>query len=375
MLHTIFIFIGILAILVFAHELGHFWTAKKLGLIPKEFGFGFPPRIGGFYKNNIGKWVWVWGSSTPTDAIGTIYSVNWLPLGGFVNIGEDEEAGDDPRHFKNQKPWKRIVILSAGVAMNLAVAVIFLSWGFMLGLPQAVEDLPAGTKVIDRNIQVLQVLPDSPADRAGLQLGDIIMSINDKTFMSESELQDYVAAQDNKELLYKIKRGSEQLSFHITPEIMSSTGKAGIGIAITETGIVQFPWYRAIWEGLTATISMTWFIIIAFIALIKNLIMGAGVAADVAGPVGIAVMTGQVASLGFVYLLQFTALLSINLAIINFLPFPALDGGRVLFVMIEKIFRRPVPEKIENTMHNIGFFLLIILVIIVTYRDVMKFWQ
>jgi len=374
MLHTVIIFVTVLAILIFAHELGHFWTAKKLGLVPKEFGFGFPPRLGGFYKNETGKWVWIWGNQAPLDCLGTVYSVNWLPLGGFVNIGEDDIAGDDPRHFKNQAAWKRIIILSAGVTMNLVVAVVFISWAFMLGLPQAVEDVPAGVEITDKHIQILQVLPDSPAALAGLQLGDVIFSINGNNFLSESEIQDYVANKQGQELTYVIKRGSNDLSFNIKPEVMSETNRAGIGVAITETGIVRFPWYRAIWEGIMTTASMTWFIIVSFFMLIKNLVMGVGVSADVTGPVGIAAMTGQVANLGFSYLLQFTAILSINLAIINFLPFPALDGGRVLFVLIEKLRGRPVPEKIESALHNAGFFLLIILVVIVTYRDVMKFW-
>ncbi|PIR95051.1 RIP metalloprotease RseP [Candidatus Falkowbacteria bacterium CG10_big_fil_rev_8_21_14_0_10_37_6] len=375
MFTTIITFLIILAVLVFAHELGHFWTAKKLGLIPKEFGFGFPPRIGGFYKGTEGKWRWVWGTKRPSDAFGTLYSINWLPLGGFVNIGEDEEAGGDPKHFKNQKPWKRTIILSAGVVMNLLVAAVFISWGFMIGLPQTISGLPDGVQVRDKNIQVLQVLPNTPAESAGIQLGDIILSIDGQSFTNEDSLQEYIAGKQGQELKYLIRRGDQETSFNITLETISSTGEAGIGIAIAETGIVSYPFFRAIWEGIAATAGMTWYIIIAFAVLLKNLVMGAGVSADVSGPVGIAVMTGQVASLGFVYLLQFAAMLSINLAIINFLPFPALDGGRVLFVIIEKLRGRPVPEKIENALHNAGFILLIMLVFIVTYRDVLKFWH
>jgi len=375
MFTTIITFLIILAVLVFAHELGHFWTAKKLGLIPKEFGFGFPPRIGGFYKGTENKWCWVWGTKRPSDALGTLYSINWLPLGGFVNIGEDEEAGGDPKHFKNQKPWKRTIILSAGVVMNLLVAAVFISWGFMIGLPQTISGLPDGVQVRDKNIQVLQVLPNTPAESAGIQLGDIILSIDGQSFTNEDGLQEYIAGKQGQELKYLVRRGDQETNFNVTLETISSTGEAGIGIAIAETGIVSYPFFRAIWEGIAATAGMTWYIIIAFAALLKNLVMGAGVSADVSGPVGIAVMTGQVASLGFVYLLQFAAMLSINLAIINFLPFPALDGGRVLFVIIEKLRGRPVPEKIENALHNAGFILLIILVFIVTYRDVLKFWH
>jgi regulator of sigma E protease len=375
MLITLITFIIILGILVFVHELGHFWTAKKLGLTPKEFGFGFPPRIGGFYKATNGRWRWVWGTKNPVDAADTVYSVNWLPLGGFVNIGEDEEAGDDPRHFKNQKPWKRIVILSAGVTMNLVLAAIFIAWGFMLGLPQTLDEVPTGARVSEPHVQVLQVLPNSPAEQAGLQLGDIIVSIDGQTFTSEAGVQDYVAGKAGQTLTYDIRRGNEEIQIPITITTLVSTGEAGAGIAIAETGIVSLPWYRAMWEGVKATVIMTWFIVVAFAELIKNLVAGGGVAADVSGPVGIAVMTGQVAKLGFVYLLQFAAMLSINLAIINFLPFPALDGGRVVFVILEKIRGRAVSEKLEAALHNAGFVLLILLVLVVTYRDVLKFWK
>ena len=137
--------------------------------------------------------------------------------------------------------------------------------------------------------------------------------------------------------------------------------------------MVKYPWHLAIAEGIKTTIVLTWLIMVAFYELIKGLFVGQGVSADLAGPVGIAVITGQVARMGFVYILQFTALLSINLAIINFLPIPALDGGRVLFLIIEKFKGSPVKKEIETAIHNIGFSLLMLLVLIVTFRDVARF--
>src|SRR3989339_1874753 len=319
MFTTLITFIIILGILVFVHELGHFWTAKKLGLTPKEFGFGFPPRIFGMQKikgvqrslreqsedieisadaegvresvsvssvtetQNFSRWRMVTGAAALeregeeiTEA-GTIYSLNWLPLGGFVNIGEDEEAGNDPRHFKNQKPWKRVVILSAGVAMNLAVAAVFITWGFMLGLPQTLDEVPAGAHIRERHVQILQVLPGSPAEQAGVQMGDVIASIDGQTFTSEAGVQDYVAGKAGETLTYDIRRGSEEMKIPITLTKLASTGEAGAGIAIAETGIVSLPWYRAIWEGIKATVIMTWFIITAFVALLYKLLAGAGV--------------------------------------------------------------------------------------------------
>ncbi|MFA5317880.1 MAG: RIP metalloprotease RseP [Patescibacteria group bacterium] len=382
MFTTIIIFLVILSILVFAHELGHFWTAKKLGLTPKEFGFGFPPRIGGFYKTKQGKWRWKWGGGKIENITGTIYSINYLPLGGFVNVGEDDDIGgdeelkNDPKHFKNQKPWKRGVILTAGVVMNLILAAVFFSIGYMIGLPKVVDEVGPGARFSEKNIQVVQILSNTPAEEAGVKVGDIIISINGQEFANYKDLSDFAASKNNEQLDYKIKRGKEELDLMIVPEpIFENDNIPGIGIAIAETGLVSYPWYLAIWEGIKTTIFLTWYIIVAFAVLIKSLIMGHGAGVEIAGPVGIANMTGQMAQLGFVYILQFSAILSINLAIINYLPFPALDGGRVLFLIIEKFRGKPVSEKVEAFMHNLGFILLMLAVAVVTLRDVLKLFN
>lgn len=422
MLTTIIIFIIILSLLVFAHELGHFWTARRFGVKAEEFGFGFPPRIFGVQRvkgkrmEAVGeveqkeivvsdvqtadgtevvraketdtiteidravafkKWRMIWRGGEPKPVRegkgGTIYSINWLPLGGFVKIkGEQGENRDEPDSFSFQKIWKRIVIVSAGVTMNLVLAVALISTGFILGLPQVVENLPSGARVEDRNIQVMQVLENSPAEKSGLQMGDIIIGINGEQFTTYEELQAFVAGQVGNELIYEIKRGVNILEFHATPEVLAETKKGGIGIAVAEMGIVSFPWYQAIWEGIKTTLYLTWFIIVAILGLIKSLIVGQGVSADIAGPVGIAVLTGQVAKLGFIYILQFAAILSINLAIINFLPFPALDGGRVVFLFIEKMRGKAVSQKIEGLVHLVGFWILMGLVLLITVRDVFK---
>ena len=373
MLLTLITFLIVLSVLVIAHEFGHFWTARKFGLKPEEFGIGFPPRAFGIYKNKDGKWVKVMGGKKVEDASDTIYSINWFPLGGFVKLGEDEEGGDDPNHFQNKKIWQRMIMISAGVIMNIILAAILISAGLMFGLPQALDNIDARAQVFDKKIQIVEVLGESPAKEAGLKMGDVVVSINGNELTNYENLQKFNADNINQELKYKIKRGQVEFEKTIIPITIEETGKGGIGIGIIETGIVKYPWYLAIWEGIKTTIFLTWAIIVAFYELIKGLIVGQGISADVAGPVGIAVLTGQVARMGFVYVLQFTALLSINLAIINFLPFPALDGGRVLFLIIEKIKGSPVKREVEAVIHNIGFALLMILVLIVTFKDVAKF--
>lgn len=379
---TIIIFLAVLSILVFVHEVGHFISARRFGVKAEEFGFGFPPRLGGIYRNREGKWKLVWGSRPVEDSPGTVYSFNWIPLGGFVKIKGENGDNSDLDSFVNKKIWKRAIILSAGVFMNIVLAAVLFSIGLSIGMPQALDDINPRAAIRDRSIQIIQVLPDSPAAQAGIQIGDVIENINGEEFTSYQELQKFVDEHTGEELIYKIKRAQAELTEKITPQIIPDTGKGGIGVGIIETGTVKYPFYIAAWEGIKITGIYTWAVTVAFYDFFKGVITGAGVSADLAGPVGIATMTGQVARMGLIYLLQFIAILSINLAIINFIPFPALDGGRVLFLAIEKIKGAPVKREIESLIHNIGFALLMVLVLIVTLKDIAKlgdkfrmFWE
>jgi len=386
MLFTIVIFLVVLSVLVFVHELGHFIVARRFGVKAEEFGFGFPPRAWGFYKSVNGQWKQVAGNKAVDDAADTIYSLNWIPLGGFVKIkgelgpsdgsilGEPGEATDDQDSFFTKKIWQRILIISAGVLMNVILAAALLAIGFGIGLPQVLTDnMDPSVTITDRKIQVVDVMPGTPAAAAGVQIGDVILSIQGNQFKQYSDLQAYVNGQLGKPLLYKIQRGNVTLDKEVTPKILAETNKAGIGIGVAETGLVSYPWYEAIWQGAKNAVETIGLIIAAFYTLIKSLILHQGVSGNIAGPVGIAVMTGEVARMGFIYLLQFTALLSLNLAVINFLPFPALDGGRALFLVIEAIKGKPVKRELEAVIHNIGFAVLMLLVLFVTFRDVLGF--
>ncbi len=371
---TIITFILVLSLLVFVHELGHFWTARRFGIKAEEFGFGFPPRAWGIYKNGEGKWKTVWGAKEVVDCPTTVYSINWIPMGGFVKIkGEDGEFEQDADSFANRSIWKRAVVLSAGVSMNVLLAIVLISFGLMIGMPQDLDTLSAGAKVENRQIQVIHVLDNTPASKAGVAVGDTIVSVGGRNFPTYQELQQFVDRNTGKPLAYQFRHEGRTVDYEITPEVMKETGKGGIGVALVETGIVRYPWYRAVWQGTKTTFQLIGLIISAFYELFKSLVMGRGVTTEVAGPVGIASLTGQAARMGFIYLLQFAALLSLNLAIINFLPFPALDGGRVLFLVIEKFRGRAIKREVETAIHNIGFALLMVLIVLVTFRDVLKF--
>ena len=370
MLLTIIAFIAVLSILVFAHELGHFWTARRFGTKCEEFGFGYPPRACGFYKNNQQKWVWLWGKKEVSDASDTIYSINWIPVGGFVKIkGENGEGKTDVNSFAHKKIWQRALILSAGVIMNVILAGVLFSLGMMLGMPQMLDTVPKQATVSQPQIQIVQVLDKAPAS-GQLKMGDIIMSVDNQVFIKNQELIDYTASKVDQPIAYVIKRGGKEQTIVVTPHIIPETGKGGIGVAIAEVGIVKYPWYAALWYGFKTAIIMLWAIVLGLYELIKSLFTDQSLAGQVAGPVGIAALTGQMAHMGFVYLLNFTAILSLNLALINFLPLPALDGGRLLFLVIEKIKGKPVKQTTEALVHNIGFILLMLLVLIVTFKDV-----
>lgn len=369
---TIIIFIAVLSLLVFAHEMGHFWVARRFGLKPKEFGFGMPPRAFGIYKDKNGKWKKTRGSKEVKDASDTIYSINWLPLGGFVALGEDDDATDDPNHFHNKPAWQRFLILVSGVSMNVLLAAVLISFGLMIGLPQTIDETDIAAKVSDRKIQIIEVLPDSIAFNAGIKTNDIILGLNGDDFSNSEELQNYVDTNIDKEIIYNIKRGQEEIEFKLTPRVREDTNRGGIGIGIIDTGIVKYSFFQAIWNGFKITLFLTWYILIAFYELIKGLIMGQGLSVELGGPVRIAQITGDAARMGLPYLINFSALLSINLAIINILPFPALDGGRILFIFLEKIIGRPVKKELEGTIHYIGFILLMILIVLITYKDIAR---
>ncbi len=374
MILTIVTFILVLSLLVFVHELGHFWVARRFGLKPKEFGFGFPPRAIGYYKNKEGKWKTVKGNKDPEDAADTIYSINWLPMGGFVNLAEDDDGGDDPNHFSNKPVWQRAAILLAGVTMNVLLAAVLISFGFMIGLPQATSDLGPNAKISERKVQVIEVLSDSPAKLAGIEVGDVIVAVDGEKIDSNEQIQELVRKNIGSSLAYSIKRNNNPMEKQITPVLIKESGEGGIGVSITETGIVRYSFFVAIWEGVKTTISITWFIILAFLGLIKGILMGNGVNAEVGGPIRIAEITGDAVRMGFSYLINFSALLSINLAVINAFPFPALDGGRIIFLIVEKLQGKPVSKRFEGAVHQAGLLFLMILIVLVTYKDIARFF-
>jgi len=380
MLVTIIVFFVMLSLLVFVHEVGHFYTARKCGIRVDEFGLGIPPRAVGIRREKTqaenGKekmrWRIIWGNKKLEDGKPTVYSLNWLPIGGFVKIkGENGEAALEPDSFASQSIGKRIIVLAAGVLMNLLLCMLLLMIGYGIGMPSAGPKDPGAIAVTPVKIQIVEVINDLPAKAAGVKLGDVISRVDGREFLEIKDLQNYLSERAGEEVSFELQRGEETLTKQIGVQKYQDT--VGIGIALSETQVIRYPWYLAIWYGFKMTFIWLAFIFVTLFTIIKNLILATPVGLEVTGPVGIAVMTGEATRLGIFYLLQFVALISLNLAIINILPFPALDGGRILFLLIEKIRGRAIKQKWENLAHNIGFILLMGLVLVVTYRDVLRY--
>lgn len=352
-METIIVFILILAVLILVHELGHFITAVKLGVDVEEFAIGFPPKIVSWKRR------------------GVRYSINWIPMGGFVKIkGEQGEALDDPRSFVNQPAWKKIFIVSAGVLMNFFLAFILLSVVFMSGFPQELTSDINQQNVRDKNIVILQIAKDGPADKAGLDIGDKILKVNGKTFGNDEDVyaQLEFLRGENVELTV-LKNNNQEAIYNLRHEVLADEEESRLGIGITETGIIDYGFFGSIVQGAKVTFYMIVSIIVALYHLLANLIIRGDLAEGFGGPVAVAVVTGQIVKMGFIHIVYFAALLSINLGVINFFPFPALDGGRALFILVQAVTRKKLNEKVEAWIHNSGFIVLIILLIVITFRD------
>lgn len=371
---SIVIFIIMLLVLVLVHEAGHFFTAKKFGIRVDEFGFGFPPKLFGIKKGE------------------TEYTFNLLPIGGFVKIfGEspDEESLNGPdrdRSFINKPKWQQAIVLLAGVASNFLLAWLLFSFGFMTGLPTSVGAEPAGYELQGVNLVVTSVLAESPAEVSGLRAGDKIISLkhmhpvkkssetlHTTTEVDPSVLKSFIMEHNpGDEIEIGYIRGKNTEVDIAKVKVGGTEAEPVIGISMDMIGTAKLPVFKAFSEGLSLTWFMTKNTAMGLYGLISGAVMGKGSLDGVTGPVGMVGIVGDAYQFGFVYLLSFAALISINLAIINLIPFPALDGGRLFFLLIEKIKGSSMNPKVANTANMIGFSLLILLMVVITYYDVVK---
>jgi regulator of sigma E protease len=357
---TALIFIIVISILVFVHELGHFVTAKRAGMRVDEFGFGFPPRLLGIKRGE------------------TVYSINWIPFGGFVKIhGEDGEDRQDPRSFGSKPFWPRMKVVLAGVVVNLLFAMVLLMIANSIGLRKAVDDTMRD-RAQNLQVQIYQVAPDSPAAEADIRVLDEIRGfvVGGQRVMTETsqDVLDFVQQHKGEKVTILTRRGGEDIEKTVTLRANPPAGQGPLGVSPILTGEFSYPWYEAIWRGVYDGVGILMSTFIGYWNLFKTLFVDGKLMADVSGPVGIASLTGQAARVGFNFLLQFMAMISINLAILNAIPFPALDGGRAFLLIVEKLRGKALDKHIEGYINATGFIVLLGLMAIITFRDIAKFF-
>lgn len=358
MFFTIVTFVVVLAVLVLIHEFGHFYAARKAGVRVEEFGFGFPPRLFGVKRGD------------------TLYSFNLLPLGGFVRLyGEDDpDLGEES--FGAKSLFARTIIVAAGVIANVLLAMVIFTIVAAIGAPTiATED---GAQLENSEVRVVAVSENSPASEIGLEIGDQIVGLQSSGGMinvtTTSEVREYIAARHGEKVDLLVRRGGETVALSVTPRTIFPEDEGSVGFAMAEIGFERTPWYLAPIEGVRRTFELLWLIVAFLGQLVAALFVGGGgeLAGSVSGPVGIANVVGDSLRFGFVYLLEIVGLLSVNLAVLNILPIPALDGGRLAFFAIEKIRGRELEAHVPRIAHNVGFLLLIGILLIVTYRDIVQ---
>lgn len=366
-LGTILAFIGVLVVLVLVHELGHFIVAKRAGITVQEFGVGFPPRIGSV----------VWH--------GTRYSLNWIPLGGFVKmLGEDGEAEAEKMRKRglsdaaidkamegafNRKPiWVRIVVLVAGVAMNFLLAAVL--FAVALSLPGTEGRGP---------LTVTEIQAGSPAVVAGLEVGDVIVAADGRTFPVSRDLTAYVRSRAGHLVELTVRRAGSETVIPVTPRALSDAeqakGMGAVGFSYEPDRFVEVPPSvgspaEAAWKGITAAGDLAVKIPGGLASAVAGLLGLAPDAGTAVGPIGIASETGRVLRAPLVSQLIFVGILSVNLAVLNVLPFPPLDGGRIAVTVVEAVRRRRLPAEREALVYLTGFMVLILLVILISIRDV-----
>lgn len=359
---SILLFFAVILVLVLVHEFGHFIIAKRAGIRVDEFAFGFPPKI----------WGKKWGETT--------YSFNALPLGGYVKIygenpDEATEAIDKKRSFTHQSKWIQGFVITGGVIFNLLLAWLLISSTLMIGVP-AGADSGEGYPILNQRLMITGIHEKSPALISGLHPGDVLLEIRDGgdsiVPTSPESVTNYISTREGHPLVITFERGGERKESTMSPVSGIVPEHPAIGIYMDMVGTLKLPVHVALWEGLKKTYLYTKLTAVGITEFLSTVVMGQSDFSQVTGPVGIVNAVGDAANAGMVNLLLFTALISINLAVINVLPFPALDGGRLLFIVIEGVTKRQIKAKVMNMFNLVGFALLMLLMVVVTYHDIAK---
>ncbi len=363
---SILIFLAVLFVLVLVHELGHFIVAKWTGMRVDEFGIGFPPKLFGIKKGE------------------TEYTLNALPLGGFVKIfGEDAIVNSDGSVqskteglFTSKSKWAQSAVLVAGVTMNVLLAWVLMVVVFVVGISTVVSESDASPEA---ELTITTVLPESPAERAKLPSGAILkeISVGDARLeaLTPSAFSGLVSEHADTPITLAYTYKGELRVSHITPEkglIKENMEQPALGVSLALIDEVHYSVLGAIKKATVSTVTSLRDITVGLSTLIFDAFRFKADLTGVAGPVGIVGLVGEASAFGIPALLMFTAFISLNLAVINLLPFPALDGGRLLFVIIEAVKGTPINPRISGALNTVGFMLLMLLMVAVTWNDIAR---
>lgn len=358
------IVIVILVALIVAHEFGHFITAKLFKVTVEEFGVGYPPRAFSF-----GKWR------------GTEYTLNWLPFGGFVRLLEEDpprssEARLKVGGFAAAPKWHQAIILAAGVFANILVGWVLFVGAFMSGTTTVVDEAAPGATLIVSN-----VVPDSPAAQAGLRAGDTIVYMVDLKTKEDlktptpSGVVSFIESRGGKPVAVTYTRGTNSTTVEIVPAhavLVNEAGRPAIGVALALVAEQKLGFYEAVSVSFAHTWGALKTVTVSLGTLVRDAIFGKPDISSLVGPVGLVDVVGGATSYGAGYLLSLAAFISLNLAVVNLIPIPALDGGRLLFVLIEAVTRRQIPALVSRVFNTFGFALIIFLMVAVTYNDIVR---
>lgn len=355
------------------HEAGHFIFAKIFKMRVDEFAFGFPPSL---FKKKIGQ---------------TTYSFNMIPLGGYVKIFgenglEEEEIKNLHEHdrqklFGNKPYWQRIIVLSGGVFFNILAAIVFFTVAYMIGSNIYLDQTDiAANRNATREMVLVDMDPKSPLLGTGIEVDDKIQALQaDNVTLTGADLDSFSAAQfiqdhnnSNIQIFYKDKSGYTKNLF-VTPKAGIIDGKKILGAKFADTTYKKYSFPKAVYSAVNITITQLGFIFYSLYDLVNNMIFKhAKLEDNISGPIGLAVMTSKVSTQGIDQLFIFAGMLSLSLAAFNILPIPALDGGRIAFVLAEIVARKKVKASTEQIFHGVGFLALLCLMVFVTYFDIVK---
>jgi len=358
---TALIVLAILVLLIVIHELGHFAAAKFFKVRVEEFGVGYPPRAFSFGK---------WG--------GTEYTLNWIPFGGFVRLWGDEGEGQHGKgSLVDANRGVQAIILVAGVAANAVLGWVLFTVALHMGIPRVVTDVAPEENV---RLIVAEVVAGSPAAAAGLQAGDEILGLSDELGSSLTKLNptlfaEFTSERAGRSIELEYKRGDVFDTVTIIPAhavIPDRAGQPAVGVAIASVVERQLPWGEAAVEALRSTKNAILSVAQGLWSIAERALHGESALAGIVGPIGLVQVVGSAADTGIASVLALAGFISVNLAVINLIPIPALDGGRLLLLGFETVLRRGAPRLAVQLLNAIGVGLIVLLMIVVTYNDILR---